>query len=178
MKKSLVAAVAWTAYLAMGDVAVGFKQRDAVDVPAGTTSSARTLIGDQGVLYKTGAGTLDVSAAGLCTASDSRLSVLEGAVSVTADADADLVTPPAVCDAAAYWVDMSSLVTSESGAVEKWCDRRETTPANPTRIYAVPKWFGNDALPALKNGEPPVRETFQDREGVFFGGATSGQYLR
>ena len=180
MKKSLVAAVAWTASLAMGDVAVGFKQRDAVDVPAGTTSSARTLIGDQGVLYKTGAGTLDVSAAGLCTASDSRLSVLEGSVSVTADADADLVTPPAVCDAAAYWVDMSSssLVTSESGAVEKWCDRRETTPANPTRIYAVPKWFGNDALPALKNGEPPVRETFQDREGVFFGGATSGQYLR
>ena len=166
------------ASIAVADVAVGFRQRGVVDVPAGTAVSARTLIGDRGVLNKTGAGTLDVAAAGLRASSDARLAVLEGAVAVDAGTAVDLAAPPAVCYDAAYWVDMSSLVASEGGAVEKWCDRRETDPASPKLIYAVPKWYGSDALPALKNGEPPVRETFQGQDGVFFGGATSGQFLR
>ena len=173
---ALVSSLAASAVLA--DVAVGFKERGVVDVPSGTAASARTLVGDRGTLYKTGAGALDVAAAGLRASSDARLAVLEGSVRVDGDAAVDLAAPPAVCDAAAYWVDMSSVVASEDGAVEKWCDRRETDPANPTMIYAVPKWFGSDALPALKNGEPPVREAHDGRDGVFFGGATSGQYLR
>ena len=60
---ALVSSLAASAVLA--DVAVGFKERGVVDVPSGTAASARTLVGDRGTLYKTGAGALDVAAAGL-----------------------------------------------------------------------------------------------------------------
>ena len=55
---------------------------------------------------------------------------------------------------------------------------RELNTAAPTRLYAEPKWFGNATYPAQLNGIDPVTGTFDDRAGVYFGGASSGQYMR
>ena len=86
-------------------------------VPAGETVPATTLtFGDRPGFYKTGAGTLAVDAGRIARTTDGRLTVLEGAVAVTAGAAADLTTPPAVCDKAAFWVNETSVVVTGSVA--------------------------------------------------------------
>ena len=155
-------------------------------VPAGETVPATTLtFGDRPGFYKTGAGTLAVDAGRIARTTDGRLTVLEGAVAVTAGAAADLTTPPAVCDKAAFWVNETSVVVTGSvasaegggGYASRWCDVREPNTAAPTRLYAEPKWCSSADYPASLNGIDPVTGTFDDRAGVYFGGATSGQYM-
>ena len=174
---------------AWGDgIAVGYRQLGVVDVPDGAVSNVDSVVlGDQASLYKTGAGTLAINGGALKSVTDERLTVLEGAVSVTTSADADFTTPPAVCDLAAFWVNESSVATT-NGVVEegetppayvsKWLDVRETNPSSPTRIYALPRWCTSETYPATLYGIDPVLTTFDGRNGVYFGGQTSGQYMR
>lgn len=170
-------------------VAPDFGEVSVQKVPAGETAAAETLtFGDRAGFYKTGAGTLAIDAGRLARTTDGRLSVLEGAVAVTAGAAADFAAPPAACAKAAFWVNETSLVTTNGvPAAEgeeapvyaaRWCDVRETDRAAPTRLYAEPKWFGSAALPARLDGLDPVAGTFDGRAGVYFGGASSGQYMR
>ena len=169
-------------------VAVGYRQLSAVDVPYGVVSNVDSVVlGDQATLYKTGAGTLAVNGGALKSVTDRRLTVLEGAVSVTTSADADFTVPPAVCDIAAFWVNASSVATTngivEEGEtppvyVSKWLDVRETNPDSPTRYYALPRWCTSEAYPATLYGIDPVLTTFDGRDSVYFGGQTSGQYMR
>ena len=171
-----------------GGIAVGYRQRGVVDVPDGAVSNVDSVVlGNQSTLYKTGAGTLAVNGGALKSVTDERLTVLEGAVSVTMSADADFTTPPAVCDLAAFWVNESSVATTngivEEGEtppayVSKWLDVRETNPSSPTRIYALPRWCTSETYPATLYGIDPVLTTFDGRNGVYFGGQTSGQYMR
>ena len=65
---------------ARGDgVSVGYRQLSAVDVPSGVVSNVDSVVlGDQSKLYKTGAGTLAVDGGALKSATDARLTVLEG----------------------------------------------------------------------------------------------------
>ena len=177
------------ALAAWGDgIAVGYRQLGVVDVPDGAVSNVDSVVlGDQASLYKTGAGTLAVNGGALKSVTDERLTVLEGAVSVTASAAADFTTPPAVCDIAAFWVNASSVATT-NGVVEegetppayvsKWLDVRETDSDSPTRYYALPRWCTSDAYPATLYGIDPVLTTLDGRDSVYFGGATSGQYMR
>ena len=148
-----------------------FAETTVIDAPAGETATVGDLIaGDRAGFYKTGAGTLAVDAGRLARTTDGRLSVLEGAVAVTAGAAADFTEPPAACAKAAFWVNETSLVTTNGvPAAEgeetpvyaaRWCDVRETDRAAPTRLYAEPKWFGSDALPAHLYGLDPVSGTF------------------
>ena len=171
-----------------GGIAVGYRQRGVVDVPDGAVSNVDSVVlGNQSTLYKTGAGTLAVNGGALKSVTDERLTVLEGAVNVTMSADADFTTPPAICDIAAFWVNASSVATT-NGVVEegetppayvsKWLDVRETDPESPTRYYALPRWCTSEAYPATLYGVDPVTATFDGRDGVYFGGATSGQYMR
>lgn len=173
---------------ARADVAPDFGEVSVQKVPAGETAVADTLtFGDRAGFYKTGAGTLAVEAGRLARTVDGRLTVLEGTVAVTAGAAADFTAPPAACAKAAFWVDGTSLVTTNGVAAAegedapvyaaRWCDVRETDRDAPTRLYAEPKWFGNDAYPATLDGLDPVAATFDGRAGVFFGGASSGQYM-
>ena len=177
------------ALAAWGDgIAVGYRQLGVVDVPDGVVSNVDSVVlGNQSTLYKTGAGTLAVNGGALKSVTDERLTVLEGAVSVTTSADADFTTPPAVCDIAAFWVNASSVATTngivEEGEtppayVSKWLDVRETNPSSPTRIYALPRWCTSETYPATLYGIDPVLTTFDGRNGVYFGGQTSGQYMR
>lgn len=170
-------------------VAPDFGEVSVQKVPAGETAAAETLtFGDRAGFYKTGAGTLVLDAGRLARTTDGRLSVLEGAVAVTAGAAADFAAPPAACAKAAFWVNETSLVTTNGvPAAEgeeapvyaaRWCDVRETDRVAPTRLYAEPKWFGSAALPARLDGLDPVAGTFDGRAGVYFGGASSGQYMR
>ncbi len=170
-------------------VAPDFGEVSVQKVPAGETTAAETLtFGDRAGFYKTGAGTLTIDAGRLARTTDGRLSVLEGAVAVTAGAAADFAAPPAACAKAAFWVNETSLVTTNGVAAAegeeapvyaaRWCDVRETDRAAPTRLYAEPKWFGSAALPARLDGLDPVAGTFDGRAGVYFGGASSGQYMR
>ena len=175
--------------LPQGDgVAVGYRQLSAVDVPGGVVSNVDSVVlGDQSKLYKTGAGTLAVDGGTLKSVTDARLTVLEGNLSVTTSADADFTTPPEVCDLAAFWVNESSVATTngivEEGEtaptyVSKWLDVRETNPASPTRYYALPKWCTSETYPATLYGIDPVPVTFDGRPSVYFGGRESGQYMR
>ena len=174
---------------AWGDgIAVGYRQLGVVDVPDGVVSNVDSVVlGDRSTLYKTGAGTLALNGGALKSVTDERLTVLEGTVSVTTSADADFTTPPAICDIAAFWVNASSVATTngivEEGEtppvyVSKWLDVRETNPDSPTRYYALPMWCTSDAYPATLYGIDPVPATFDGRNGVYFGGQTSGQYMR
>ena len=169
-------------------VAVGYRQLGVVDVPDGVVSNVDSVVlGDQSTLYKTGAGTLAVGGGALKSVTDARLNVLEGNVSVTTSADTDFTTPPDVCNLAAFWVNESSVATT-NGVVEegetaptyvsKWLDVRETNPASPTLHYALPKWCTSETYPATLYGIDPVPATFDGRDSVYFGGRESGQYMR
>ena len=163
-------------------IAVGYRQLSAVDVPSGVVSNVESVVlGDQSTLYKTGAGSA------LKSVTDARLNVLEGNVSVTTSADADFTTPPDVCNLAAFWVNESSVATTNGVVAEgetapvyvsKWLDVRETNPESPTLHYALPKWCTSDAYPATLYGIDPVPATFDGRDSVYFGGRESGQYMR
>ena len=173
---------------AMAGEAPDFAETTVIDAPAGETVIVGDLIaGDRAKVYKTGAGTLAVEANRHVRTTDGRFTVLEGAVAVTPGASADFITePPAACQKAAFWVNETSLATTNGVAAEgeeapvyaaRWCDVRETNSASPTRLYAEPKWFGNPTYPAALNGIDPVQSTFDGHAGVFFGGASSGQYM-
>ena len=164
-----------------------FAETTVIGAPAGETVAAGDLIvGDRAKVYKTGAGTLSVEASRLARTADGRLTVLEGAVALTPGTAADFTQPPAACQKAAFWVSPDSVVTTNGAAnadgttpayAARWCDVRETDTASPTRLYAEPKWFGSVKLPAALNGIDPVMATFDGHAGVYFGGATSGQYM-
>ena len=164
-----------------------FAETTVIDASAGATVAAGDLIvGDRAKVYKTGAGTLTVEANCLARTTDGRLTVLEGAVALTPGTAGDRTAPPAACQKAAFWVNPESVVTTNGAAnadgetpayAARWCDVRETDKAAPTRLYAEPKWFGRADLPAALAGVDPVTATFDGRTGVYFGGATSGQYM-
>ncbi len=152
-----------------------------------TALAGDVVLGEGTSLYKTGGGSLSLDAWRMSRTSDGRVSVLEGTLAVSAGESGDFSTPPVVCGKAAFWVNETSLVTTNSIAVgdesppvyvSKWCDVREQTPETPSRLYAVPKWFGSAAHPAERNGIDPEKTTFNALPGVWFGGASSGQYMR
>ena len=101
---------------ATAGLAPDFGETTVQSVPAGETAPAAMLtFGDRSSFYKTGAGTLAVDAGRIARTTDGRLTVLDGAVAVTASETADLTTPPAACDKAAFWVNETSVVVT--GAV-------------------------------------------------------------
>lgn len=173
---------------AVAQEAPDFAEATVIDVPSGEIADAGDIaIGDRQKVYKTGVGTLAIEANRIVRPTDGRLTVLEGSVAITSGTAGDYTTPPAVCEKAAFWVDPSSIVATNGIAdadgeaiayAARWCDVRETDRESPTRVYAVPKWHGSEAIPATLAGVDPVATALQGRSAVYFGGATSGQYMR
>ena len=185
----LSSAAAGIAFLSFAGEAPDFAETTIIDAPTGETVAAGDLtVGDRGKVYKTGAGVLAVEANRLARPTDGRLTVLDGSVAITPGTAGDWTPPPAACQKAAFWVNPDSVVATNAAAANadgtttayasRWCDVRETDTESPTLLYAVPKWFGSEALPADRDGIDPVATTWQGRSAVYFGGATSGQYMR
>lgn len=171
---------------AWADLSVGYRETNGFDVPSGTVDADQVALGAEGRLLKTGPGTLSVRSGAIKSVADQKVSVLEGSVAITA-ADGDFTTAPAVCQKAAFWVDPTSVGTTNGVAPEggtapayasRWFDVRETDRVNPKLTYAQPKWCTSSYHPADKMDVDPTVKTFEGKTGVFFGGRSSGQYMR
>ena len=172
---------------AAADYRPGF--RETVGVTAETGESVQfdgtVAVGDKGRFVKAGDGTLSVSMSQINASGNTRIAVVGGTLAATpgADATVDLEAPPAViADKAAFWVNETSVVaTNGANNVEyasKWCDVRETNPASPTRIFALPRWYDGSGSPGTKQGIDPCVATKDGVQAVYFGGASSGQNMR
>ena len=155
-------------------ISIGYREVGVIDVPANTTmeQSEPVVIGDGGTFVKTGEGTLKASSSVFDRSTEHKLVVSEGTlqVSVKGSSGTSEVTPPScIASKAAFWVDVSadngSLVL-DGNVVTKWCDRRETNFASPTRYYALPANTG-------VAGGVHIPQTYvcnENTNAVYFGG--------
>ncbi len=172
---------------AAADYRPGFREVDGVTVEAdGSVQLDGTVaVGDKGRFVKAGDGTLSVSMSQINASGNTRIAVVGGTLAATpgADTTVDLAAPPAViADKAAFWVNETSVVATNGANnvayASKWCDVRETNPASPTRIFAMPQWYDGSGSPGTRQGIDPCVETKDGVQAVYFGGASSGQNMR
>ena len=179
--------------VAADDLKVGYREITGVSVESGATATqaGRVDVLPQGRLLKIGGGTLSMPLEAVESRVPTKVEVLDGTLELTADAVAprDVNNPPSViAEKAAFWVDATvgnGLVSTngeadaETGIVPvfaaRWCDRRETNLASPTRLYAE-AWWTNSTSSALW-GVPPAVETIDGRRTVYFGGKNSSQCM-
>lgn len=167
---------------------VGFRGQGGVDVPSGTTvqQTESILLDSTAKFFKTGGGTLEVPLSKVNQKTPYALTALDGKMKITPgdDATVDASTPPEACQKAAYWVDETSVVTTNGAGgaafVARWCDVREPAAtrdlaATPTLNYATPMWYHASSE---NQDVPPVLETKDERSAVFFGGHLSGKWMK
>lgn len=147
------------------------------DVPAGETVTRTGLlaIGD-GVVYKTGAGTWRIPLNTLMPSASSKIVVCEGRVDVVEGGTPPDVPEPAwLRTRAALWLsaraDEAQIDADGAGRVAAWYDVRETDRAAPHYMYGLP-------IDDFDRGGAPVRDAFDGRPSVSFGGYGSGIALR
>ena len=173
MNKTLILSLLATAgAVHAGTLAVdGFRNVGVTVESDRTATQADTVrFGDGGAFIKAGAGELVLPLEKVDKTKDYGIRVSEGSLVLQPGTDGgDVVAAPAViAEKAAFWVDAadaSGSVVTEGEKVTRWCDRRETNPAAPTRWNARPKSAGGgskriDQTLAVKDG----------RKAVYFGG--------
>ena len=183
---SMVLAAAGTFAAVAADYRPGFRETDGVTVEADQTVSldGTIAVGDKGRFVKAGDGTLSLSMSQISASGNTRVAVVGGTLAATpgADATASLQATSVVTNLAAFWVNEESVVvTNGANGVEyasKWCDVRETNPTTPTRIFALPRWYDGTGTAGTKQGIDPCVETKDGVRAVYFGGVSSGQYMR
>lgn len=180
--KSLAAiAVVATATSALAaDITVGWRLTADVHVDDGATvvRTEKVTVGDGGGFYKTGGGELKMPFGAVSGSVRPVARVMDGTLSLTADAVVAPEPPAVVTRDAAFWTDSSEgngLVLSDEGTrAARWCDRRETNQETPTRWYAQPAWTNRTT--SLTGVNPAVR-TVDGRRVVDFGGYHSSQCM-
>ena len=176
-RKALFAAAlvggACTAGAADAPVFLGGGNAFTQDVPAGETVTRTGLlaIGD-GVVYKTGAGTWRIPLNTLMPSASSKIVVCEGRVDVVEGGTPPDVPEPAwLRTRAALWLsaraDEAQIDADGAGRVAAWYDVRETDRAAPHYMYGLP-------IDDFDRGGAPVRDAFDGRPSVSFGGYGSG----
>ena len=176
-RKALFAAAlaggACTAGAADAPVFLGGGNAFTQDVPAGETVTRTGLlaIGD-GVVYKTGAGTWRIPLNTLMPSASSKIVVCAGRVDVVEGGTPPDVPEPAwLRTRAALWLsaraDEAQIDADDAGRVAAWYDVRETDRAAPHYMYGLP-------IDDFNRGGAPVRDAFDGRPSVSFGGYGSG----
>ncbi len=176
-RKALFAAAlaggACTAVAADAPVFLGGGNAFTQDVPAGETVTRTGLlaIGD-GVVYKTGAGTWRIPLNTLMPSASSKIVVCAGRVDVVEGGTPPDVPEPAwLRTRAALWLsaraDEAQIDADGAGRVAAWYDVRETDRAAPHYMYGLP-------IDDFNRGGAPVRDAFDGRPSVSFGGYGSG----
>ena len=161
-------------------VAVGFRERGKVDVPAGTTAtqSGAVWVSHEGTLDKVGGGEWVLPPAMVLSPGKTEINVRDGSVTVPAEAGVapTLTEPTDILNKAVFWVDATrNLVTSngQDGVdyVLMWKDARETKSAVPFDYpRAVAKY-------TVTNMPPQVRQNAAGQDMVYFGEYHSGRWM-
>ena len=162
------------------DVAVGFRERGKVDVPAGTTAtqSGAVWVSHEGVLDKVGGGDWVLPRAMVLSPGKTEINVRDGSVTVPAEAGAapTLTEPTDILNKAVFWVDATRNVVVSNGEdgvdyVLAWKDARETKSAVPFDYpRAVAKY-------TVTNVPPQMRQNAAGQDMVYFGGYRSGRWM-
>ena len=152
-----------------------------VEASQTATQTDDVIVGYGGMFAKDGEGKLVLPLEKVDKTIPYEIRVLDGTLQLRSGNDTAVPEPPAcIASKAAFWVDASadngSLVLDGDNRVTKWCDRRETNTASPTRYYAVP-------ARANQTSENPG-QTYVHNDGtnaVYFGGYCGRQndsYMR
>ena len=169
---SLVCTVALTA-LSYGDITVGWKETREISVPSGQTAAVeeRVVVGDGGVLYKTGEGELTLSASRIDRQAPYSIVALNGKLKIEPGAKPEgLAVPSFVSDAAIWLKADSNLDVAGDGQVARWLDARETNLAS--RRY--PSALASTRFTQSK----PMASNVWNNACVYFGGLGSGQGMQ
>lgn len=134
------------------------------------TLQGRVAFGVGGPFIKTGAGTLVLPLGALDKTRDYEIRVSDGTLALRQGGEgaAPAAAPAAVREQAAFWADASDASGSlvmDGDVVTRWCDRRETDFAAPTRWNARPASTG---LGTVRT--PQTRVVKDGRAAVYFGG--------
>ncbi len=162
---------------------VDYLQTGGATVEASQTAmqTEDVIVGYGGVFAKDGEGKLVLPLEKVDKTIPYEIRVLDGTLQLRPGNGTAVPEPPScIASKAAFWVDASadngSLVLGGDNKVTKWCDRRESDTASPTRYYAVP-------ARANQTSENPG-QTYVRNEGtnaVYFGGYCGRQndsYMR
>ena len=181
MRFIVFACVAGVAVHAVAEsVAVGFRERGMVDVPAGTTAtqSGAVWVSHEGTLDKVGGGEWVLLPAMVLSPGKTEINVRDGSVTVPAEAGAapTLPEPTDILNKAVFWADATRNVVVSNGEdgvdyVLAWKDARETKSAVPFDYpRAVAKY-------TVTNVPPQVRQNAAGQDMVYFGGYRSGRWM-
>ena len=167
-------------------VSVGYHQTDGVNIPRGETVTLtdEVFTGDGGAFGKTGEGKLivpmtkvDRQVSGWNVRNHSGEMRVEAGVDTTAS-----VAPAVIASKAALWLRADSAVVTNSSDgttqyVKKWVDVRDKgNPDSPKYAYATPAW--GSLAPATSLGCPPELVEKDGTAALYFGGNTSGKYMK
>lgn len=169
---SLVGTVALTA-LSYGDITVGWKETRELSVPSGQTAAVeeRVVIGDGGVLYKTGKGELTLPASRIDRQGPYSIVALDGKLKIEPGEKPEGLDVPSVVSGAAIWLKAdSNLDVAGDGQVTRWSDARETSLAS--RRY--PSALASTRFTQSK----PMTSNVWNNACVYFGGLGSGQGMQ
>ena len=154
-----------------GDVTVGWRESKEISVSSGdeTTVDGVVTIGDRGVLYKTGGGSLTLPASRIDRHAAYEIEALGGTLKLTPGAAPAPQGVPDIVSRSALWLKADANVVSEEGgtAVSRWCDARESDLSARTYPSAV-------ASTKFTTDKPTVA-TRWNNPSVYFGGLGSGQ---
>ena len=166
---------------------VGWREASGTNVAenASVTFDGRLGVGEGGVFYKLGAGTLTLPLSQVDRQAPYAVTALEGTLSLAAgNATADATPPAFISDKAAFWVDATpgkGLQTEPDAEdatvtrVTRWCDVREADPSARSYTSALPA-HGVTGCANEQTGNPVVTNV-DGNATVYFGGLGSGQYM-
>jgi hypothetical protein len=172
-KLSVVAVVSLAAATAFAsEIGIDWGLVEGLEIPSGQSAMQpdAVRVSDGGVFVKAGEGTLVLPLTNLNAIAEVPVEVRGGRLEIEPGAPeaAAVAVPSVVADKAAFWVDASeegSFVLSGS-VVTRWCDRRETDTASPTRYNARPANASNAGTATLGQ----TRVEHDGRAVVYFGG--------
>lgn len=166
---------------------VGWREASGTNVAANAsvTFDGRLGVGDGGVFYKLGAGTLTLPLSQVDRQAPYAVTALEGPLALApGDATTDATPPAFISDKAAFWVDATpgkGLQTEPDAEdatvtrVTRWCDVREADPSARSYTSALPA-HGVTGCANEQTGNPVVTNV-DGNATVYFGGLGSGQYM-
>lgn len=154
----LVLAGGWASQAGAAPFGVGYREATGYDVPANvTTNQTEPILISEGMLNKTGDGSLALAASNLMVQSGGSLTVRGGTFVVGKDAATNVA--PAACPYdvlanAAFWVDATTNVvavsSNDNAYADVWLDARETNTVAPFRFTrAVANWSFTNCSPQV-----------------------------
>ena len=137
---------------------VGYREMFDLAVPDATTSNLTDRLAvSEGMLNKSGAGTLAIAASNLMVQGGGSIVVRNGSFQISSDANTAMALAPCPTDVmsnAAFWVDATTNVVTVSSNgntyADAWLDVRETNTVAPFRYTrAVANWNFTNVSPQL-----------------------------